>query len=287
MATVGASIPFKSWLKLHAKAICQALPLSFLIVVEARDLYFRSTWVVQPVPPSAFDVGDVIAVCNRWYTLPTWRHLCYSWVSKVLLKSSWDDVGVISSMKEGKPHLLFVDFQGTHEMPLDEFLDQRRPRGAAVRKLQRDDGVPVLSDTIAQLFCREAMAIQPEPWYLFSASMRGNGEHKYYEFCVAMHEQRCKIHAMLERKPSRQALEGQQTSLREMEVMRQHLAKLVEPPSSFHLFNGSLVASFFATYGLLDRSLPSPSRYVPQDFAHTVPFLGATTLEGPIVFFKD
>lgn len=280
-------MPMRVWLRVHAKAICQALPLSFLIVVEARDLYYRATWDVAALPPSKFEVGDVIAVCNRWYTLPTWGHVAYSLVSKVLLKSCWDDVGVISAVTDGKPHILFVDFSGAHEQPLDAFLDERRPRGAAVRKLVRDEGVPPLSPAIADLFYKEVVKIPVEPWYLFSASLRSGSEHKFYEFCVGMHEQRCKIRGMLRRHQSRQAVEAQQTSLKEMEVMRQHLAKFVEPVTHFHLFNGSLIASFFATYGLVDRNLPSPSRYVPQDFAHTVPFLGATTLDEPVVFFKN
>ncbi|AYU83268.1 hypothetical protein conserved [Leishmania donovani] len=287
MSSVTPTIPFKAWLKLHAKAICQALPLSLLIVVEARDLYYRATWDVTPVPPSKFEVGDVIAVCNRWYTLPTWSHVVYSWLSKVLLKSCWDDVGVISSVRNGTPHILYVDFHGVHEQPLDAFLEARCPRGAAVRKLHRDEGVPSPSPAIADLFRKEVEMISVEPWFLFSASMRGGNEHKYYEFCVRMHEQRCKIRSMLQRRQSRRAIEAQQTSLQEMEVMRQHLAKFVEPVTHFHLYNGSLVASLFATYGLLDRDMPSPSRYVPQDFAHTIPFLGATTLDEPIVFFRN
>ncbi|KAK7200893.1 hypothetical protein NESM_000148100 [Novymonas esmeraldas] len=287
MSTASPKIPFKVWVRLHAKAICQALPLSFLIVVEARDLFYRATWDITPVPPGKFDVGDVVALCNRWYTLPTWSHVLYSWVSKVLLKSSWDDVGVISTVKDGRPHILYVDFLGVHEQPLDTFLDERRPRGAAVRKLRRDDGVPPPSPAIAELFRAEAERLPAQPWYLFSASWRSSNEHKYYEFCTGMHEQRCKIRSMLQRQQSRQAIEAQQTSLREMEVMRQHLVKFVEPPTQFHLFNGSLVASFFATYGLIDRETPSPSRYVPQDFAHTIPFLGATTLDEPVVFFRD
>lgn len=287
MSTVSPKIPFKTWLRLHGKAICQAVPLSFLIVVEARDLYYRATWDVTPIPPAKFEVGDVVALCNRWYTLPTWGHVLYSWLSKVLLKSCWDDVAVVSSVEGGTPKILFSDFAGVHEMPLDAFLAERQPRGAAVRRLHRDVGVPPLSSSIAGLFTKEVEKLSVEPWYLFSASRRANTEHRYYEFCVSMHEQRCKIRSMLERRQSRQAIEGQQEALREMDVMRQHFAKFVEPVSQFHLFNGSLVASFFATFGLLDRDLPSPSRYVPQDFAHTIPFLGATTLEEPVVFFKN
>ncbi|KPI90745.1 hypothetical protein ABL78_0181 [Leptomonas seymouri] len=287
MTTVSPRIPFKTWLKLNCKAICQALPLSFLIVVEARDLYYRATWDVTPIPPAKFEVGDVVALCNRWYTLPTWSHVVYSWISKVLLKSCWDDVVVVSSVRDGKPHILYVDFTGVHEMPLDTFLDERCPRGAAVRKLHRDAGVPPLNPSIAELFTKEVEKLPVDPWYLFSASMRVNTEHRYFEFCVGMHEQRCKIRSMLERRQSRQAIEAQQELLREMDVMRQHLVKFVEPVKQFHLFNGSLVASFFATYGLIDRDVPSPSRYVPQDFAHDMPFLGATTLEEPVVFFKN
>lgn len=287
MADISPKMPWRVWARIHGKAICQALPIAFLIVVEGRDMYYRSTWQVQEVEPGRFESGDVIAICNRWYTLPTWSHVLYSLLSKVLLKSAWDDVGVISTKLGGTPHIVFCDFTGAHEMPLADFLRQRVPRGAAVRKLVLDAGVARPSPAVARLFVEEVGKLKVQPWHLFSASARHGSEFAYYEFCVQMNLQRQKIRDMITRRKSRMAIQGQQDKLREMDAMRQHLAKFVAKDGEFHLFNGSLVASFLATFGLLDRELPAPSRYVPQDYAHDLPFAGATHLEEPVVFFKN
>lgn len=287
MSGIGPKMPWRLWMKVHGKAICQAIPISLIVVVEGRDMYYRSTWQVQDVPPNKFESGDIIAICNRWYTLPTWSHVLYSILAKVLLKSAWDDVGVISVRDDGRPYIVYCDFAGAHETPLDEFLQQRLPRGAALRKLVPEAGMARPTAAVSDLFMTEVAKLRVRPWYLFSASVRNGQEHKYYEFCTQMNAQRQKIREMIDRGQSRQAIHGQQDKLREMDVMRQHMAKFVATDDSFHLFNGSLVASFLATFGFLDRELPLPSRYVPQDFAHDVPFTGATRLEEPIVFFKN
>lgn len=292
MAEIGAKIPWKVWCRIHAKAIAQALPLSFLIVVEARDMYYRSTWQVHSLPSSAFRTGDVIAISNRWYTMPTWNHVLYSLMSKVLLKSCWDDVAVVSSPDptggSSSPSVLFCDFEGAHEMTLDEFIKHRRPRGMAIRQLQVDHrDEKELSDSISTVFKEEVVKLEVHPWYLFNASRRLGHENKYYEFCVGMHEQRVKIRKMIERGQSREAIAVQQQKLQDMDVLRQHLRKFVKEDYPFQLFNGSLVASFLAAFGLIDRQQPPPTRYVPQDFAHTVPFLGATELKEPVVFYRS
>lgn len=322
MSGIGAKLSWKTWFRIHAKAIAQAIPISFLLVVESRDMYYRSTWQVQQLPPEFFQVGDVIAISNRWYTLPTWNHVLYSFLSKVLLKSCWDDVAVVTSTASqsacnpsssrnhqvqthsaettDSPKILFCDFVGTHEVSLDEFVAMRRPRGLAVRRLQRyphsestslfpssfEQKVKKLDPHMAHMFKEEVVKLDVHPWYLFRASARLGHENKYYEFCVAMHEQRVKIRNMVLRTQSQQAISVQKKKLHDMEIMRTHLMKFTKPEKEFFLFNGSLVASFFATYGLLDRVRPPPSRYVPQDFARSLPFIGSTELSEPIVFYR-
>lgn len=315
-------IPWRVWCRVHAKAIAQALPFSFLLVAESRDMYYRSTWHVQTVPPESFHVGDVIAISNRWYTLQTWNHVLYSFLSKVLLKSSWDDLAVVTSFSvsnagdsirnqsrnteersenNGSPTILFCDFTGLHEISLDEFIKMRRPRGLAVRHLQLspfDEKIDSSSSApdlrTERLECRmvsrfkdEVAKLPVHPWYLFRASMRLGNENKYYEFCVAMHEQRVKINNSIKRGQSHHAISAQQKKLLDMEIMRVQLEKFTQEERNFFLFNGSLIASFFATFGLLDRVQPPPSRYVPQDFAHSIPFIGTTELSEPIVFFRS
>eukprot|EP00796_Vickermania_ingenoplastis_P006152 gene6152-4431_t len=285
MSQIGAKIPWRLWFRVHGKAIAQAIPLSFLIVAEARDMYYRASWQVHSIPMEQFATGDVVAICNRWYTMPTWNHVLYSLMSKVLLKSSWDDIAVVSDVS-GSPKILFCDFSGAREMPLEEFIQQRRPRGMALRHLVVDKPSPTLHPGVASLFKEEVTKLQARPWYLFNASWRTGHENNYYNFCVQMNQQRVRIKNMISRGQSREAVGVQQRKLQDMEVMRGHLLKFTSNATAFYLFNGSLVSSFLAAYGLVDREQPPPSRYVPQDFAHTIPFIGATQLEEPLVFFR-
>lgn len=287
MAEQGVRIPWRVWFRLHGKAIAQALPAAFIVVVEGRDLYLRATWEVAPTSPTQFNVGDVVLLSNRWYTLPTWKHVFYSFLCKALFKTSWDDVAVITGREDNVPYVMYCDFAGAHRLPLSQFLEERRPRGAALRKLDRPVSEPPLSHAVASLFEEEVIKIPPKPWHVFSASHRTGDETKLYNTCVAMSEQRRKLVAMRERKQSQQAVAAQQGKLKEMEPMKEYYAGRVKRESEFFLFNGSLVSSFLATFGLLDREMPPPSSYVPQDFAHELPFTGVTTLLEPVVFYKD
>ncbi|KAH9601839.1 hypothetical protein LSM04_008483 [Trypanosoma melophagium] len=288
MASIGPRLAWRQKLRIHIKAIFQAIPASLLIVGEGKDLYYRATWEVTEIPPTDFSTGDVVAICNRWYTLPTWNHVLYSLLSKVLLKSTWDDVGVIW-MRNDVPYIFFTEFEGAKVMSMNEFIETRLPRGMAVRKLIIDE--PHVSrrpsSSVAALFATEVQKLTPHPWYIFSASLRHGPEYKYYEFALEMSRQRYKIYEMRKRKASSLAVKKQEEKFKEMEKMRQHLSTLVEHDGNFRLFNGSMVASFLATFDLLDRNLPPPSRYVPQDFAHDLPFKCLAKLEEPVVFFKN
>ncbi|EPY24837.1 hypothetical protein AGDE_12147 [Angomonas deanei] len=117
--------------------------------------------------------------------------------------------------------------------------------------------------------------------------MRGGQEHKLYETCVQINAQTVKVRNMMRRSVSREAIRDQQETLKNLNSMKEYVTSYVDYDGVFRLFNGSLVASFLASYGLLDREIPAPYRYVPQDFAHDPPFKSATTLEEPVVFFKD
>lgn len=302
MSDVRVKMPWGVWCRVHARAIATALPLSCLLAVEGRDMYYRSTWSVTPLAPSCFHSGDVIVLCNRWYALNSWSHVWYSFVCKILYKSCWDDVAIVSRTVNGMPHVFYCDFDGAHECPLDNFLQHRLPRGAAVRTLHVEQGVEDgrqtaasslhNSDTVADLFWQQVHTIPSEPWKALSAARRDARECHYFEHCVRMHEQRVKIKRMIDRRQSHDAIVQQQSQLREMEKLREYLEQRDMAPHPaylgipFHLFNGSLVASYLTTFGLLPRNLPSPARYVPPDFSHNIPLLGTYALDEPIVFFR-
>lgn len=176
----------------------------------------------------------------------------------------------------------------------------RRPRGLAVRHLHPNPSIEStslsfspsnqksreLDPRVACMFKDEVAKLSVHPWYLFRASFRVGHENKYYEFCVAMYEQRIKIRNMISRAHSHHSISSQQKKLQDMEVMREHLLLFTKREKDFFLYNGSLVASFLATYGLLDRVHPPPSRYVPQDFSRAIPFIGTSELSEPVVFYR-
>lgn len=261
-------------------------------------MYYRSMWNVQETPMSSFQSGDVIAISNRWYTMPTWNQVLYSLLSKVFLKTCWDDVAVVSHSAsstdgpESSPTILYCDFSGAHECRLDDFIRTRRPRGMAVRRLSGYSSTSArqplaLHDSTSSAIVSKLLELQTQPWYLFNASCRLGYEDKYYACSVGMHDLRIKIKNMIQRGHTREAVAVQQKRLDDLEVKRAQLEPFVSATEhGFHLFNGSLVSSFFAAFGLIDRERPSPSRYVPQDFFHSVPFLGTTRLEEPVVFFR-
>lgn len=313
MSRITPFMPFRERAKMNIKALLWAVPTSLVFATEVKDMYYRATWEVVPVPPSSYETGDVIAIANRWYTLPTVSSMVRCLMVKTMLRCSWDDLGVIV-VRQGVPYIVLIEDDRVVDMPLETFVEQRQPRGAAWRKLHVEPGFQKPTTEIAEIFLQEVKRIAPSPWYIFSASQRTAAETKFYafetEFCSKKAEYRASVRALKEEPPnrhgtmiarddvvapstvivkSRKALESMEKRLKEMDVMRQHLASLVEPSVTsdheFKLFSGSLVASFIATFGLLDREMPSVSRYVPQDFTYPLPFKGAS-LGTPYIVFK-
>lgn len=295
---------------MYAKATALALPTSILLITEVRDMYFRATWDVVKVDASKLQTGDVLVIANRWYTLPGWGQRLRSVLFKSIMKCTWDDVGVVV-VRDGVPHIVLGDYDGVVDQPVDVFIRERMPRGVALRKLTVEPGFPSPQPNIAALFVNEVKKIPPSPWYVLSASWRTGPEHAYYQYVVEFHRLKAQYRSMLRRRSgtpddqqekqrnsatqtkSALAISSTESRLKEMEVMREYLAKRVTDSSDyavwrsdFKLSNASLVSSFFATFDLLDRELPVVSRYVPQDFAYDMPMRGAR-LEPPVVIFKD
>lgn len=294
---------------MYAKATAVALPLSLLGVTEVRDMYYRATWNVVPVDSSSLRTGDVLVIANRWYTLPTYGQMLRSMLTKSVMKCTWDDVGVVV-VRDNVPYIVIADYEGVVDQPLEAFIRSRVPRGVALRKLTVEPGFPAPQPDVANLFVNEVKKIPTSPWYLFSASWRTGQEHAYYQYVVEFHKLKAQYRSVVRRRRNSQseqlmvteagtpqkssmAITAMETRLKEMEVMREHLAQqLTSTPEytgwrqDFKLTSASLVSSFFATFDLMDRELPVVSRFVPQDFAYDLPMRGAR-LEAPIVIFKD
>lgn len=302
-------MPIRQKIAMYLKATAVALPLTLLGITEVRDMYFRATWEVRAVDASALKTGDVLVIANRWYTLPHWGQIARSMLIKSLMKCTWDDVGIIV-VRDGVPHIVLADYADVVDQPLDAFIRERMPRGVALRKLSVEPGFPTPQTAVAEIFINEVKKIPTSPWYLFSASWRTGPEHAYYQYVVEFHRLKAQYRSMVRRRHNPQAAEelprdvphpqkstmamsAMETRLKEMEVMREHLAeKVTMSPEytkwkqDFKLSNASLVSSFFATFDLFDRELPVVSRFVPQDFAYDLPMRGAR-LEPPIVIFKN
>jgi hypothetical protein len=308
MASVSPHMPWKMKFKMYAKATVLALPTSILVVAEIRDMYYRATWDVVHVDAAKLQTGDVIVIANRWYTLPHWGQKLRSVLFKSVLKCTWDDVGVVV-VRDGVPHIVMGDYDGVVDQSIESFIQERMPRGVALRKLTVEPGFPTPQSSVADMFTNEVKKIPVSPWYLFSASWRTGAEHAYYQYATEFHQLKAQYRSMLRRrgvavnqhmvsdagtqKKSGMAVSAMEKRLKEMEVMREHLAGRLTSSDSypnwkrdFKLTNASLVSSFFATFDLMDRELPIVSRYVPQDFAFDLPMRGAR-LEPPIVIFKN
>jgi hypothetical protein len=210
-------------------------------------------------------------------------------MTKLAFMSAWDDMGVCI-VRDQVPHILFIEGGEVKCEPLQQYLDARKPRGAAVRKLIVDPDFPKPTTEIANIFASEAKKLKPEPWYVFSASWRSFDEDNLFTFANDFNEKKAqfrrRVREMTGGRGTKQGLKELEVRLKEMDLMCGHLADRVPKFTEFKLFNGSMVASFLAAFELLDREIPPVTRYTPQDFQYDLWTKGAH-FEAPVVMFKD
>jgi hypothetical protein len=142
MGILSAFLPTKRYLR-YAREFSLALSCALVAVVEIRDMYERSQWehVGLQGTTSTVRTGDVVLIANRWFTLPSWRHKFYSLMSKQLMKTTWDDCGIIicDPNDNYKPYILLVEYDRVVMCGLNEFCEHRQPRGVSVRSLVSPD----------------------------------------------------------------------------------------------------------------------------------------------------
>lgn len=281
------NMPWGVWFKVHAGAIFKAVPMALTIGVEARDLFNRGAWDVASYNPQRLEDGDVLLICNRWYTLPGFRHAAYSLLTKAMLKTVWDDVAVV--VKIGNlPHVLIAEYDSVKCTPLHEFLEQRAPRGLALRKLNRDgSGLPAPNPVLSERFLKHAASEPVLPWTQFSSAYRGRLEQKYVDMAieVSIFEQTLRRN-IREGHTTQMAIAAAEQQKKDLHVYLANMSKHYPPVTEFKLFNASLVASFLATHGMVDKMVPSPVRYCVADFCHDMPMQNCV-LEDPIVIFRS
>lgn len=278
-------MPWGMWAKMHIGAFCKAVPIAIVIGVEARDMFNRGAWDVANYNPSKLETGDVLLICNRWYGLG-FRHAVYSLITKAMLKTVWDDVAVIVKINN-LPHVLIVEYDTVQCKPLHEFLESRVPRGVALRKTTLAPSASPPNPLLTERFLKHVASEPVFPWTQFSSAYRPKAEQRFYDFAVEV-----SIFEATMRKSIREGLTTQK-GLAAMEQKHEdlltymaNLSKQYPPVTEFKLFNASLVSSFLATHGLMDKMLPSPVRYCVADFCHDVPMKNAV-LEDPLVIYRS
>lgn len=317
---ISSFISTKLWA--HAKAITLSLPMVLVVVSESRDLHQKSQWDIQPLPPSRYQTGDILLICNRWFTLPTWEHKFYSLVSKVVQKSCWDDVGVIVQ-KGGVPHVLIADLERARLVPLAQFVDDRQPRGLAVRCLQptSSEGVPYAlrkneKETLAKAL-RLAAVLEGEaqaapsptnvsgngavdvggyvppadltshPWRILSGSWLSSAERKYTTYAVEISLQHALLMKLRTEQHTPEKIRKEEQRLEDLKVVQGVMRKDVhwgDIEASRCIFNGALVAEWMVGMGLLPPQVPRTCKYIPADFTEKMGLIDATLSEPRVVF---
>lgn len=278
----------KFWLtmKRHVKAVAGAVPLGTLVVVESRDMYERTQWA-EGAGLEEYSTGDVVLIANRWFALPTYSEKLYSFATKLVLKSAWDEVGVIVN-SGGTPHILLSGYHGVKYEPFEQFLGAREPRGCAVRGiLTLQDVTQKVSPSEVDQFVREAVERKPTPWGILSAAWDSNTRSAQYRWAVQASEHAWKIRKMMGDGSTQGAIQGAKSKLHDAIVMERDFAKRLGPGEERPhrvMWNSSLVAEALQMMKLLPEPHPQATAYAPSDFSWKLPLINAKYMDALIVF---
>lgn len=280
---------FRMMIKRHAKALAIATPGALVTIVEARDLYERSQWE-HADGLDQYRTGDVVLISHRWFALPTWSERIYSLMSKVMMRSSWDDVGIIVTAGTELPHILRSGYDGVTYMPLADFLGQYEPRGCAIRELSslQAHGYKI-TDADVDNFARAQLERRPTPWSLLWGAVEDSTTTKHYRYAVQASELAWEVRKMMGDGSTREAIEVKRGKLHDTILMEQELTKnraVEDARPHRRLFNASLVAETLQEMHLLPEPFPEAYRYGPQDFAWRLPLINAD-LGDPVIIFKS
>lgn len=301
---------FSARTKAHIKGVALALPSAFIGICELRDMHQKSQWDVKPLPPSKYKTGDIVLVCNRWFNLPSWQHKLYGLVCKVIQKSCWDEVGVIIQ-KGGTPYVLFADYGGARLAPLAEFVDERQPRGIAIKTFEPStpNGVPALLRngdrgtldrglSIASMLTGQLPSLPDDlyhppkdltlhPWRLIAGAWLSNHERKHAVYAVEIALQDAMVKKLRTEKHTHEWMTKAEQRLEDLKIVQEVIRKDIhwgDIESSRCLFNGSLVAEWMVGMGLLPSPVPRTCKYIPADFTEKMAVIDATLSEPRVVY---
>lgn len=270
----------------HVKALGIALPLSAVTIVEIRDMYERSQWDA-PSGLNDYATGDVILISNRWYSLPTWREAFYSLTLKLLMKTAWDDAGIIINTS-GEPNLLHCGYHDVKLMPLSAFLNGRQPRGCAVRRIKSLQNVThKVTSSDVDAYARSCLDRRPTPWAILWACWEDSQKANQYRYAVQASELAWEIRKMMGDGSSHEAIEAKKSKLHDNIVMEMEYGRHVPddgPRPLRKLFSTSLVAEVLQEMKLLPEPKPSATSYAPADLVWKLPLINATMLDPVVVY---
>ena len=276
---------------------CREGVLAFVTAVtvanEVRDMYEKHQWeTVAPGTSAMMRTGDVVVIANRWFTLETFGHKFYSWTTKAVMKTAWDDVGLIieDPGDSTNPHILIVEYDHVVFMPFKEFCDKRQPRGVAVRTLIGPDPAepPAIPNRSVDDFVTEARSRVPTPYSVVRAAWQTKAERAHYRWAMESSELAFEIRQrMADGGASEQAIARMRDQLIERFSVGEHYAKALgtdHPRPNKSLHNASLVAEGLQHMGLMTKPFPLAFRYTPVDFAWRLPMINVNLSSPKMVF---
>lgn len=278
----------------HGKAGGLALPTALLIAVEMRDMYQRGQWD-SPRHITTFHDGDILLISNRWWALPTYRQRFYSLWTKTLLKTTWDDLGVIINDGETGQAMLFIaEPQGVRYVPLTEFLAARDPRGAAVRRIKRaaDASMPapprqeIVAFVAAQIDKR-----QVRPWLSIRAAWDIGNFRQQFRWAIEVSMQAVQVRKARMSHSSAAMIQAETDRFHEKLALEQAIVDRLPEAGravAFETSNAALVAETLAMLHLVPSPLPPPQLYAPTDFSTGVfPLINHEPSDDrPVIIYK-
>ena len=261
------------------------IPVVSIVAIELRDLWQRGTWESDgQVGLNVYNTGDFVLIANRWWALPGYQWKLYSLTSKLLMKTAWDDCGVIVKGEKGEPHILICEYDRVVCEPLIPYLAERAPRGAAVRTVMSLEERPTLGDL--REWIENQKRKTPTPWTMFKvAAYDSTEEAEQYRWAVEASNAAWNYRRKQVDGASLQAMEESKQIFLDANLMAEERAKLLSPHPPNLLFNSSLVAELAQRAKVLVSGSPKSTKYAPPDFAFPLPLLNAKA-STPLVVWK-
>jgi hypothetical protein len=278
--------PWYIWVPKYGSVGVLGFVCSMWVSTEMKGMKARASW--QPLEVKEYHTGDLLLISHRLYSQPSFGAAWMSLNFKAFMSTSFDQVGVVV-MKENIPHIMSIDYDRIVYEPLQQYLEETRPRGVAIRHLEWCKPEIRPTEQIAGMLLAEVRKMPIEPWYGLTAAKRSVAEARHYALAMekarALTETEKKIR---ENDVSPAGLAKRRERDRNIELILQGYTKETDFPQfpDFKLHCASFVSSFYAAFDILDRDYPSPTRFCVADFADALPLKHGTVFSAPYIIYK-